>query len=158
MNSLSEHKILNIYLVLSGIKIVVQLYKRMERTMDDIEKSFIAVEKQIATLFNKKDLNGILKFFRDDFIGFSSTRTTMLNGLPQLKKTYLYYLAQGDKVTYSIKNVKAHLYGETALTTFLWNVEIQKGKKKINVEGRASHVFILTDKWYIVHEHYSKTH
>ena len=67
-------------------------------------------------------------------------------------------IKQGDEVKYSIKNVKAHIYGETALTTFYWNVEIKKGKKRIAVNGRASHVYIMIDDWKIVHEHYSKTH
>ena len=125
--------------------------------MDDIEKSFVEVEKKIAALFNKKDIKGILKIYRDDFMGFSSTKDTMIKGLPELKKTFLYYLKQGDKVKYSIKNVNACIYGETVLTTFLWTIEIKKGNKKTSVNGRASHVFILTDDWYIVHEHYSKS-
>ena len=124
--------------------------------MDSIEKAIVDVEKQIVSLFNKGDIKSILEFFGDEFIGFSSTTNVRLTNLSQLEKTFLHYLDLG-KIKYSIKNVKVHIYGETALTTFFWNVEIKKGKKKKVVEGRASHVFIFTDSWKIVHEHYSKS-
>jgi ketosteroid isomerase-like protein len=124
--------------------------------MDFFEKTLVAIEKKIAELFNKKEINSILKFFSDDFEGFSSTQQKRLTSLSQLKKTFLYYLQQGE-VHYSIENIKTHIYGETALATFYWKVEIKKGKRKINVQGRASHVFNYTDTWKIVHEHYSKT-
>jgi ketosteroid isomerase-like protein len=123
--------------------------------MDFFEKSLVAIEKKIVELFNKKDITSILKFFSDDFEGFSSTQAKRLTSMAQLKKTFLYYLQQG-KVHYSIDNIKTHIYGESALTTFYWKVEITKGKKTIRVEGRASHVFNYTDNWKIVHEHYSK--
>jgi ketosteroid isomerase-like protein len=123
--------------------------------MDFFEKSLVAIEKKIAELFNKKDVNSILKFFGDDFEGFSSTESKRITSLAQLKNTFLHYLKQGE-VHYSIENLNTHIYGETALTTFYWKVEIKKGKKKINVQGRASHIFIYLNTWKIVHEHYSK--
>ena len=123
--------------------------------MDFFEKSLVAIEKKITELFNKKQIDPILKFFDDDFEGFSSTQEKRLTSLAQLKKTFLYYLNQGE-VNYSIEDIKTHIYGETALTTFYWKVEIKKGKQKINLHGRASHVFNYTDTWRIVHEHYSK--
>jgi ketosteroid isomerase-like protein len=127
--------------------------------MDSIEKSLIDIEKSMVKLFNKKDIDGILAFFSDNFVGFSSTKHERLTKLSQLKKTFLFYLDEGDKVTYRIKNAKAKIYGELALTTFYWEVEIQKKKKTKHIDGRASHIFLLVDQeWKIVHEHFSKAH
>jgi len=126
--------------------------------MDSFEKEVVQIEKSIVTYFNQKNINGILNFFLKDFIGFSSTRHERITSVGQLKKTFLYYLREGDKVTYSINGLKVHIYGEFALATFYWKVNIRKKRKVQNVNGRGSHVFVLQeDTWKIIHEHYSKT-
>ena len=127
--------------------------------MDEIEKNLINIEKTMVKLFNNKDVNAILNYFSDDFVGFSSTKHERLTRLVQLKKTFYHYLDEGDKVTFSIKNVKIKIYGEAALSTFYWKVDIQKKKRIKSIEGRASHVFLFLDSdWKIVHEHFSKAH
>jgi ketosteroid isomerase-like protein len=125
--------------------------------MDTFERAISDIEKTIVKYFNQKNVNGILNFFIKDFTGFSSTRYERLTNLGQLRKTFLYYLGEGDKVTYSINALKVRIYGELALTTFYWKVNIRKGKKTKSVDGRGSHVFLMQDdSWKIVHEHYSK--
>lgn len=127
--------------------------------MDSIEQGVADIEKTMMKLFNKGDIDGILKLFNDDFVGFSSTKHERLTKLAQLKKTFLYYLKEGDSVKYSIKNLKVKIIGESALATFYWQVDIKKKSKVKSIDGRASHVFILKDdKWKIVHEHFSKAH
>ena len=127
--------------------------------MDTFEKAVVNIEKSIVKYFNQKNIKGILDFFVKGFTGFSSTRQERLTSLAQLKQTYLYYLKEGDKVTYSINGLKVHIYGEFALATFYWKVSIRKKGKVRNVTGRASHVFVMQeDTWKIVHEHFSKAH
>ena len=122
-------------------------------------KAISDIEKSIVKYFNEKNVNGILSFFIKKFVGFSSTRHDRITNLGQLRKTFLYYLKEGDKVTYSINGLKVHIYGELALATFYWKVTIRKGKKIKSVNGRGSHVFMMQDEgWKIVHEHYSKAH
>lgn len=127
--------------------------------MDSIERQLVDIEKAIVALFNKKDIKSILKFFAPEFTGFSSTRHERITSHAQLKKTFLHYLDEGDPVKYSINGIKAKIFGEGALTTFYWKVEIHKKNKVRTVEGRGSHMFIMLDTgWTIVHEHYSKAH
>ena len=127
--------------------------------MDAIEKELAEIEKGIAKSFNEQNLKGTLSCFDKNFVGFSSTQHDRLTSLSALKKTFQHYLEEGDKVTYSVKNVKVKIYGECALTTFYWQVDIQKKKKVKGIDGRGSHVFLMReDGWKIVHEHYSKAH
>jgi ketosteroid isomerase-like protein len=72
----------------------------------------------------------------------------------------LHYLKEGDEVKYSIKNLNIKIYGEGALSSFYWTVEITKRKKTKTIHGRGSHVFLINEEagWKIVHEHYSKAH
>jgi len=127
--------------------------------MDAIEKELAAIEKSIVKSFNQGDLKTILAHFDKNFVGFSSTKHERLTNLSQLKKTFQHYLEEGDKVTYSIKNLKVKIYGEGALTSFYWQVDIEKRKKVKSINGRGSHVFLVAeDGWRIVHEHYSKAH
>ena len=127
--------------------------------MDAIEQGLADIEKAMVKLFNKGDVDGILKLFNDDFVGFSSTKHERLTKLAQLKKTFLFYLKEGDSVKYSIKNLKVKIIGESALATFYWQVDIRKKNKVKSIDGRGSHVFILKDdQWKIIHEHFSKAH
>ena len=127
--------------------------------MDAIQKELADIEKSIVKSFNDGNLKEILQFFEKGFVGFSSTKHERLTSISQLKKTFEHYLEAGNKVTYSIKNLNVKIYGEGALTTFYWQVDIAKGKKVKSIDGRGSHVFLIKeDGWKIVHEHYSKAH
>jgi ketosteroid isomerase-like protein len=127
--------------------------------MDIFEKTIVNIEKSIVTYFNEKNIGAILGLFVKDFTGFSSTRYERLNGLTQLKNTYIFYLKAGDKVTYSINGLKVRILGESAFATFYWKVDIRKKKKRSSITGRGSHVYLMQDdSWKIVHEHYSKAH
>jgi ketosteroid isomerase-like protein len=128
--------------------------------MDDIQKVIVAIEKSIVRLFNEQKIKEILKYFKSGFVGFSSTKHERVTSLSQLKNTFLHYLEEGDEVIYSIQNLKVKIYGEAALTTFYWTVDLKKKKKKTKtIDGRGSHVFLIGESgWRIVHEHYSKAH
>ena len=101
--------------------------------MDDIQKMFADTEKSMVKLYNAKNIDEILEYFSEDFVGFSSTKHERITKLSQLKKTFLHYLADGDPVKFSIKNIKVNIYGESALTSFYWRVDIHKGKKLISL-------------------------
>ena len=128
--------------------------------MDEIQKEIVSIEKSIVKLFNERNVKEILKFFSKDFVGFSSTKHERVPNLTQLKKTFLHYLDEGDEVVYAIQNLKVKIYGEAALSSFYWTVDLKKKKKKPKtITGRGSHVFLMLDSgWSIVHEHYSKAH
>lgn len=127
--------------------------------MDAIERELADIEKSIVKSFNAGKIKDVLRNFDKNFVGFSSTKHDRLTGVSQLKKTFQHYLGQGDKVTYSIKNLRVKIYGEGALTTFYWQVDIMKRKKVKSIAGRGSHVFLIReDGWKIVHEHYSRAH
>ena len=127
--------------------------------MDDIQKEIVAIEKSIVKLFNEKNIKEILNYFKTGFVGFSSTKHERVSSLSQLKKTFLHYLDEGEEVIYKIQNLKVKIYGESALATFYWTVDIKKKKKTKSIDGRGSHIFLIgEDGWRIVHEHYSKAH
>jgi ketosteroid isomerase-like protein len=127
--------------------------------LDSVQKEVAQIERTIVKLFNAGDVRGILHYFSKNFVGFSSTQHERLTSLSQLKKTFLHYLEEGEEVTYAIKNLKIIIYGEGALSSFYWTVDIRKKKKSKSIHGRGSHVFLMTDQgWRIVHEHYSKAH
>lgn len=127
--------------------------------MDSIEKIFVTAEKSMVKLFNEKNVDAILEYFSDNFVGFSSTKHERLTKLSQLKKTFRHYLSEGDPVKFSIRNIKVNIYGESALTSFYWQVDIHKNKKVTSLNGRGSHIYVqIANKWKIVHEHFSKAH
>jgi ketosteroid isomerase-like protein len=128
--------------------------------MDEIQREIVNIEKSIVKLFNEKNIKEIMKYFSREFVGYSSTKHERVLNLTQLKKTFLHYLDEGDEVVYAIQNLKVKIYGEAALSTFYWTVELKKGKRKPKlINGRGSHVYLMVDTgWTIVHEHYSKAH
>jgi hypothetical protein len=127
--------------------------------MDEIQQEIVNIEKSIVKLFNERNIKEIIKCFSSDFVGFSSTKHERLTSLTQLKRTFLHYLDEGDEVIYKIKNLKVKIYGEAALATFYWTVDLKKKKKTKTIDGRGSHIFLLCKTgWCIAHEHYSKAH
>ena len=127
--------------------------------MDEIQKEIAVIEKSIVKLFNEVNIKEILKYFKSGFVGFSSTKHERVTSLAQLKNTFLHYLDEGDDVIYKIQNLKVKIYGEAALTSFYWTVDLKKKKKTKTISGRGSHIFLIGEEgWLIVHEHYSKAH
>lgn len=127
--------------------------------MDSIQKEFVTKEKAMVKLFNSGNIDAILDFFDDNFVGFSSTKHERITKKSQLKKTFLHYLDEGNPVNYSIKSIKVDILGECAVTSFYWQVDIHKKKKVKSLNGRASHVYMQEgEDWKIVHEHFSKAH
>ena len=127
--------------------------------MDEIQKEMVMIEKSIVKLFNEKKIKEILEYFDRDFVGFSSTTHDRVTSLTRLRKTFSHYLDEGDQVTYNINNLRVKIYGESALTTFYWTVDIKKKKKIKKIDGRGSHIFLVGERgWRIVHEHFSKAH
>ena len=73
--------------------------------MTDIQKEITTLEEEMATAFNCKDIERILTFFESETVGFSSTTHERIQGRDALRKTFEYYLQEGEKVEYSISNV-----------------------------------------------------
>ena len=127
--------------------------------MDEVQKEIAAIEKSIVKLFNEGNIKEIMKYFKRGFVGFSSTKHERVTSLTQLKNTFLHYLDEGDDVVYKIQKLSVKIYGEAALSSFYWTVEIKKKKKTKTINGRGSHIFLIGEEgWSIVHEHYSKAH
>jgi ketosteroid isomerase-like protein len=127
--------------------------------MDAVQKDIAHIERSIVKLFNARKIDEILTYFSKNFIGFSSTQHERITSRRHLKKTFLHYLDEGNTVKYSIQKLHVKIYGEGALSSFYWTVDILKKNKSKSIHGRGNHVFLMTDKgWKIVHEHYSKAH
>ena len=127
--------------------------------MDAVQKEIAVIEKSIVKLFNEGNIKEIMKYFKSGFVGFSSTKHERIPSLSQLKNTFLHYLDQGDDVIYNIQNLRVKIYGEAALATFYWTVNLKKKKRTNTIDGRGSHVFMTSETgWHIVHEHYSRAH
>jgi ketosteroid isomerase-like protein len=124
--------------------------------MSAAEREILSYEREQADDFNRRDLQALLKQYEDDFVGFSSTKYDRIKGRTALKRTFLHYLDQSPKLRYIIKQPRVQVYGNAAVVTFYWTVELSRDHK---VQGRGTHVFVKKGKqWQIAHEHFSKSH
>lgn len=127
--------------------------------MPNLEKEITRIEQDMAATFNRKDIEKILTFFAPDMVGFSSTTHERIQGLDALRKTFEYYLAEGEKVEYSISNVMVQFFGNIAVASFYWVVTIDDGTRVHEIPGRGTHVLQKkNDTWRVVHEHFSRAH
>lgn len=127
--------------------------------MADVEKHLIELEQKQAEAFNRGDLEEVLAYFDPALVGFSSTRHERIHGLQALRETFEYYLKRAEKVTYEIQEPEAIIYGDTAIVTFYWTVELVSSGKTTSVHGRGTHVYLRRhDQWKVVHEHFSRAH
>jgi ketosteroid isomerase-like protein len=110
-------------------------------------------------LFNKRDLDELLKNFSENISGFSSTEHDRFQGQAELKKTFEYYLAEADNVTFEIMNPVATDLNEIAILSFYWRVTLLHGNKRVEIPGRGTHVYLKKNgTWKIIHEHFSRAH
>ena len=124
--------------------------------MTAVEREILRLERQQVADFNRRDLKALLEQFEPGFVGFSSTRHERIAGRAALKRTFEHYLDQSPRVRYRIAEPRVQLFGETAVVSFYWVVELSRRHR---VEGRGSHVFIRHDNhWRIAHEHFSRSH
>jgi ketosteroid isomerase-like protein len=122
-------------------------------------QQILEVEKAMVREFNAGDIESVLAHFHPHVIGFSSTQQERVSGLGGMKKTFNYYHQASTHMKYRIAEPKVQLFGDTAIATFHWTVELGTGRPRHLIKGRGSHVLTHQDgKWLIVHEHFSRAH
>ncbi len=127
--------------------------------MASATQEILEVEKAMMREFNAGSMTGVLSHFHPRVIGFSSTQQERVSGLRGMKKTFNYYRQASTHMKYQIAEPKVQLFGDTAIATFHWTVELGKGRPRHVIKGRGSHVLTHQDgKWLIVHEHFSRAH
>jgi len=127
--------------------------------MEQDVKTIGAIEQAMVENFNTGDIEAILQYFDDKFIGFSSTTYNRITGLDALRETFNFYFKEGGAVNFSIEDVQISVFDGTAFSSFYWQVLIERNGHKTEISGRGSHVFLKRfGKWKIIHEHFSKTH
>jgi ketosteroid isomerase-like protein len=127
--------------------------------MASASEQILEVEKAMVREFNAGDMQSVLAHFHPHVIGFSSTQQERVSGLGGMKKTFNYYHQASTQMKYRIAEPKVQLFGDTAIATFHWTVELGAGRPRHVIKGRGSHVLTHQDgKWLIVHEHFSRAH
>jgi ketosteroid isomerase-like protein len=121
--------------------------------------SILAIEKTLVRDFNAGKLEDLLAHFHARVVGFSSTRQERIVGRAAMRKTFDYYHQASPHMKYHIAQPEIHVFGEVAVATFYWTVELGMGRPRHAIHGRGSHVFAKYDgQWLIVHEHFSRAH
>lgn len=127
--------------------------------MASAEQSILAIEKELVRDFNAGKTNDLLAHFHPKVVGFSSTQQQRISGRAAMRKTFDYYSQASSKLKYSIVRPQVQVFGDTAVATFTWTVELGAGRPRHTIHGRGSHVFVRDGgKWKIVHEHFSRAH
>jgi ketosteroid isomerase-like protein len=122
-------------------------------------KAILGIEREMVRDFNAGKLERLLAHFHPRVVGFSSTRQERISGRAAMRKTFDYYHQASSHMKYHIAKPEVHVFGEVAVTTFYWTVELGTGRPRHAIRGRGSHVFARKDsKWQIVHEHFSRAH
>jgi ketosteroid isomerase-like protein len=124
--------------------------------MNAAEREILRLEREQAGDFNRRDMEALLNQFQNNFVGFSSTKYDRIAGRAALKRTFEHYLDQSPQLRYSIKQPRVQMFGNTAVVSFYWTVDLSPRKK---IQGRGTHVFVKHGKnWQIAHEHFSRSH
>ena|SRR6516165_4259768 len=127
--------------------------------MASVLQEILEVENAMVREFNAGDVQSVLAHFHPRVIGFSSTQQERVSGLGAMKRTFNYYRQASSHMRYRIAEPKVQLFGDTAVATFYWTVELGKGRPRHLIKGRGSHVLAREGgRWLIVHEHFSRAH
>ncbi len=127
--------------------------------MSAATKQILSIENVMVREFNAGKVDRILLHFDPRVVGFSSIRQERLTGRAALRRTFIYYLHASPRMKYAIARPQVQVFGETAVATFYWTVELGRARPRHIIRGRGSHIFARRDgKWQIVHEHFSRAH
>jgi len=127
--------------------------------MASSQQTILAIEKELVRDFNAGKTEKLLAHFYPRVVGFSSTRQQRISGRAAMRKTFEYYQHASTQMKYGIVKPQVQVFGDTAVVTFNWSVELGEGRPRHAIHGRGSHVFLHKgDKWQIVHEHFSRVH
>jgi len=119
----------------------------------------LSVERAMVRDFNAGKIEQLLAHFHPRVVGFSSTKQERIVGLAAMRKTFDYYHQASSHMRYHIAKPEVDAFGDVAVATFYWTVELGTGRPRHAIKGRGSHVFAKhDDKWLIVHEHFSRAH
>jgi len=127
--------------------------------MPSAVQAILKIEKEMVRDFNAGKLDALLAHFHPRVVGFSSTRQERIAGRVAMRKTFDYYHQASSHMKYHIAKPLVQVFGETAVATFYWSVELGTGRPRHSIHGRGSHVFARQNgRWLIVHEHFSRAH
>lgn len=119
----------------------------------------LAIENQMVRDFNAGRIDRLLAHFHPRLVGFSSTQQERIAGRAAMKKTFDYYRQASSRIKYRISKPEVQVFGDTAIATFYWTVELGAGRPRHVIKGRGSHVLARErGKWAVVHEHFSRAH
>jgi len=127
--------------------------------MPSAAHAVLSVERAMVRDFNAGKIEPLLAHFHPRVVGFSSTKQERIVGLAAMRKTFDYYHQASSHMRYHIAKPEVHVFGDVAVATFYWTVELGTGRPRHAIKGRGSHVFAHhDDRWLIVHEHFSRAH
>ena len=127
--------------------------------MPSAAQVILKIEKAMVRDFNAGKRDALLAHFHPRVVGFSSTRQERITGRAAMRKTFDYYYQASPHLKFHIAKPQVHVFGEVAVATFYWTVELGTGRPRHAIHGRGSHVFAQHEgKWLIVHEHFSRAH
>lgn len=127
--------------------------------MASAQQVILAIENAMVRDFNAGKIEDLLAHFHPRVVGFSSTRQQRIIGRAAMRKTFEYYQHATSRMKYAITRPHIQPFGDTAVATFTWTVELGEGRPRHAIHGRGSHVFVRSgEKWQIVHEHFSRVH
>ncbi len=127
--------------------------------MASAAQTILGIEKKMVGDFNAGAINRVLVHFHPGVVGFSSTRQERISGRTAMRKTFTYYRQASSRMKYQISKPKVQVFGDAAIATFSWTVELGTDRPRHLIRGRGSHVFAHRGgKWQIVHEHFSRAH
>lgn len=127
--------------------------------MPSAVQTILSIEKEMVRDFNAGKIERLLAHFHPRVVGFSSTQQERIAGRAAMRRTFNYYHQASSRMKYHIAQPQVHVFGDTAVATFYWSVELGAGRPRHVIRGRGSHVLARHGgKWLIVHEHFSRAH
>ncbi len=122
-------------------------------------QAVLGIEKKMVRDFNAGKIEHVLAQFHPRVVGFSSTRQERIAGRTAMRRTFNYYRQASSRMKYHIEKPQVQVFGDAAVATFYWTVELGAGRPRHVIKGRGTHVFSRRGgKWRIVHEHFSRAH
>jgi len=125
-------------LLLAVVCLSLLTYVQAQKTSDPTEQAILKLEQEWEDALLKSDVAALERLYADGII------YTHSSGAVDNKQTYIGNIKSGVTKYESMKRegIKVNVYGDTALVTYHWMVNVVSRGNKINTDARCLHVYV----------------
>lgn len=114
--------------------------------------------KNLNNTWTKGNPDDLKKYFHADMVAITPTDKKRREGREACIADWTEFSKAAKIHSWKEMDPKIHIYGDTAVVTYYFEISFERGGQKIDFGGRDMYVFVReANRWWAVADHFSPT-